>query len=117
MSSSLVQVRMDTELRDSANTIFDELGIDMSTAIKMFLKKCVAEGGIYQANFSAEVAKRMAPKIIYMAACILMDHPFEKELDIEKFRTEELTQEDLKSDEGNNQFDLYGRQLRRQEVY
>ena len=46
MSSSLVQVRMDTGLRDSANTIFDELGVDMSTAIKMFLKKCVAEGGL-----------------------------------------------------------------------
>jgi DNA-damage-inducible protein J len=37
---------MDKELRDNANAIFDELGIDMSTAIKMFLKKCVAEGGI-----------------------------------------------------------------------
>ena len=54
MSSSLVQVRMDTELRDSANTIFDELGIDMSTAIKMFLKKCVAEGGI---PFSLKIQK------------------------------------------------------------
>lgn len=54
MSSSLVQVRMDTELRDNANTIFDELGIDMSTAIKMFLKKCVAEGGI---PFSLKVQK------------------------------------------------------------
>ena len=51
---------------------------------------------LFERNFSAEVAKRMAPKIIYMAACILMDHPFEKELDIERFRTEELTQEDLK---------------------
>ena len=54
MSSSLVQVRMDTELRDSANAIFDELGIDMSTAIKMYLKKCVAEGGI---PFSLKIQK------------------------------------------------------------
>lgn len=44
--SSLVQVRMDTELRDSANMLFDSLGLDMSTAIKMFLKKCLAERGI-----------------------------------------------------------------------
>ncbi|MGN0255992.1 MAG: type II toxin-antitoxin system RelB/DinJ family antitoxin [Chordicoccus sp.] len=54
MSSSLVQVRMDTELRDNANQLFDELGLDMSTAIKMFLKKCVAEGGI---PFSLKVPK------------------------------------------------------------
>lgn len=46
MSSSLVQVRMDTELRDDANKLFDSLGLDMSTAIKMFLKKCLAENGI-----------------------------------------------------------------------
>ncbi|MGN1382800.1 MAG: type II toxin-antitoxin system RelB/DinJ family antitoxin [Eubacterium sp.] len=54
MSTSLVQVRMDKELKDDANAIFDELGIDMSTAIKMFLKKCVAEGGI---PFSLKVQK------------------------------------------------------------
>jgi DNA-damage-inducible protein J len=44
--SSLVQVRIDTELRDNANMLFDSLGLDMSTAIKMFLKKCLAERGI-----------------------------------------------------------------------
>lgn len=46
MSSSLVQVRIDTELRDDANKLFDSLGLDMSTAIKIFLKKCLAENGI-----------------------------------------------------------------------
>lgn len=46
MSTSLVQVRMDKELRDDANKLFDKLGLDMSTAVKMFLKKCLAENGI-----------------------------------------------------------------------
>lgn len=46
MSTSLVQIRMEKELRDSANELFSELGLDMSTAVKMFLKKCLAEGGI-----------------------------------------------------------------------
>ncbi len=46
MSTSLVQMRIDTELRDDANKLFDSLGLDMSTAVKMFLKKCLAEGGI-----------------------------------------------------------------------
>lgn len=46
MSTSLVQIRMDKELRDDANKLFDNLGLDMSTAVKMFLKKCLAENGI-----------------------------------------------------------------------
>ena len=46
MSTSLVQMRMDTALRDDANKLFESLGLDMSTAIKIFLKKCLSEGGI-----------------------------------------------------------------------
>ena len=34
MSTSLVQMRIDTELRDDANKLFDSLGLDMSTAVK-----------------------------------------------------------------------------------
>lgn len=55
MSSSLVQLRMDTELRDDANKLFDSLGLDMSTAIRMFLKKCLAENGI---PFSVRARKK-----------------------------------------------------------
>jgi hypothetical protein len=32
-----------------------------------------------------------------MAVCILMNHPFEREIDIENLRTEELSQKDLKT--------------------
>lgn len=46
MSTSLVQMRIDTQLRDEANNLFDRLGLDMTTAVKIFLKKCLAEGGI-----------------------------------------------------------------------
>ena len=46
MSTSLVQMLIDTQLRDNANTLFDSLGLDMTTAVKIFFKKCLAEGGI-----------------------------------------------------------------------
>lgn len=46
MNTSLVQIRMDKDLRDEANKLFDRLGMDMSTAVKVFLKKCLAENGI-----------------------------------------------------------------------
>ena len=45
-SASLLQTRIDTELKDEASKLFDTLGLDMSTAVKIFLKKCVQEGGI-----------------------------------------------------------------------
>ena len=43
---ALLQVRVDNELKNQAAAIYDALGIDLSTAIRMFLKKSVASGGI-----------------------------------------------------------------------
>ena len=42
----LIQVRVDSETKAAAATLFDALGIDLSTAIRSFLKKAIAEGGI-----------------------------------------------------------------------
>ncbi len=41
MSTSLVQILIDTQLRDNANTLFDSLGLGMTTAVKIFFKKCL----------------------------------------------------------------------------
>ena len=43
---ALLQIRVDEELKNQANAIYNELGIDLSTAVRMFLKYCVIEGGI-----------------------------------------------------------------------
>ena len=43
---ALLQIRIDEELKNQANAIYNELGIDLSTAVRMFLKKSVLEGGI-----------------------------------------------------------------------
>ena len=43
---AIVQVRVDDELKNQASVIFNELGIDLSTAIRMFLKRTVLEKGI-----------------------------------------------------------------------
>ena len=43
---ALLQIRVDEELKNQANAIYNELGIDLSTAVRMFLKKSVIEGGI-----------------------------------------------------------------------
>ena len=44
--TSLIQVIADTQLKNDAADLFDSLGLDMTTAIKIFLKKCLQEGGI-----------------------------------------------------------------------
>ena len=46
MANSLVQIRIDEELKSEAAALYDELGIDLPTAIRMFLKRSVLVGGI-----------------------------------------------------------------------
>ena len=43
---AVLQVRVDDDLKNQASVIFNGLGIDLSTAIRMFLKKAVLERGI-----------------------------------------------------------------------
>ena len=46
MATSLLQVRIDDSLKTEAAQVFDRLGIDTSTAVRMFLKRAVLENGI-----------------------------------------------------------------------
>lgn len=46
MASSLLQIRVDDSLKDEASRVFESLGIDTSTAVRMFLKRSVMENGI-----------------------------------------------------------------------
>ena len=43
---SVLQVRVDEELKNQAAEILDAIGIDLSTAVRMFLKKVIIERGI-----------------------------------------------------------------------
>lgn len=44
--STMLQVRIDDDLKTQAALVYDQLGIDLSTAVRMFLKKSVAVNGI-----------------------------------------------------------------------
>lgn len=52
---------------------------------------------IYEHGFNMETASTMAPKVIYMAACLLTETAFEKNFDMKSLRTENLTQKDILS--------------------
>ena len=46
MASTLVQIRVDEDLKNEATDIFERLGLELPTAIRVFLKKSVEESGI-----------------------------------------------------------------------
>lgn len=46
MATTNINVRVDTELKQSAEALFNDLGLNMSTAITMFLKSAVGHDGI-----------------------------------------------------------------------
>ena len=46
MATTLVQFRIDDELKNQASAVYDALGIDLSTAVRMFLKRSVMVNGI-----------------------------------------------------------------------
>ena len=46
MANSLVQFRMDDSTRDRASRICEQLGIDLPTAMRMFVSRLVLENGI-----------------------------------------------------------------------
>lgn len=39
MGTSNIQIRVDTELKENVEKILDDMGLDMRTAFRMFLKK------------------------------------------------------------------------------
>ena len=46
MSQALIQVRVDRGLKEQTAAIYDAIGIDLPTAIRMFFKRTVMVGGL-----------------------------------------------------------------------
>ena len=46
MASSLIQVRVDENIKEEAEEIFNSLGLSMSEAVRLFVKRSVIEQGL-----------------------------------------------------------------------
>ena len=46
MSTTIFQMRIDEALKNEATKLYDAIGLDLPTAIRMFLKKSISEQGI-----------------------------------------------------------------------
>ena len=45
-SSPVTNIRIDPDLKEQANAVFEELGLTLSTAVNVFLRAVVREGGM-----------------------------------------------------------------------
>lgn len=45
MASTIIQFRVDEELKNEASKLYSDLGTDLSTAIRTFLKRSIKENG------------------------------------------------------------------------
>ena len=57
----MLQVRIDDDLKNRASALFNELGIDLSTAVRIFFMKCIAVGGLpFEMNVNNTTIKFLA---------------------------------------------------------
>ena len=57
----MLQVRIDDDLKNKASALFNELGIDLSTAVRIFFMKCLAVGGLpFEMNVNNTTVKFLA---------------------------------------------------------
>lgn len=55
MNQILVQVRVDRDLKEQVASIYDAIGMDLPTAMRMFFKKSIMVGGL---PFDCKIEKR-----------------------------------------------------------
>ncbi len=46
MPTVQTQIRIDSGVKKQANELFNELGLDMSGAVNIFLRQCILRGGL-----------------------------------------------------------------------
>lgn len=46
MSTTTLQIRVEDSLKEQVTALFERLGLDLPTAVRIFLKKSVAENGV-----------------------------------------------------------------------
>lgn len=46
MATAPTQIRIDADIKKQATELFNNLGLDMSSAVNLFLHQCVLRGGI-----------------------------------------------------------------------
>ena len=72
MATTPTQVRIDADIKQEATKLFSRLGLDMSSAVNLFLHQCVLHGGL---PFAVEIPQYSKQTLDAMseARCISRD--------------------------------------------
>lgn len=79
MSVTNINIRVDSEIKSQAQEVFSSLGLDMTTAINIFLRQSIRQHGI-PFPISAEPVKKM-PKLGGWEGRIWMAEDFDAPLE------------------------------------
>lgn len=64
MATTPAQIRIDSDVKKKAMGLFDHLGLDMSSAVNIFLHQCILRGGLpfhlEIPNYSPQTLEAMA---------------------------------------------------------
>ena len=62
MSREIITVRLDSDTKEQAEDLFEDLGMSMSSAITIFLKQCIRKGGIpFEIQREKSVGRKIKP--------------------------------------------------------
>ena len=91
MATVNMSIRMDTELKKQADAMFSDMGLNMTTAMNMFLRQVVRQGRI-----PFEIATDI-PNAETMAAIKEMDDILSGKMSTKRYSTTKELFEDLES--------------------
>lgn len=74
---SMIQVRVDSELKEQATSVFDRIGIDIPTAVRMFFKAAVREQRLpFSTDVSSDTKEPSdAEKLMHYVRSMVMYEP------------------------------------------
>lgn len=75
-SMTRITVRVESELKDNADALFDALGLDLNTAITLFLRQAIRKGGLpFKVKLDKEERKALLAKASDSARSKAKAHP------------------------------------------
>ncbi len=91
MATAPTQIRIDSDIKQQATSLFSQLGLDMSSAVNLFLHQCVLRGGI---PFAVEMPQYSQTTLDAMAEARRISH----DPDIKGYSTMEELKAALETD-------------------
>ena len=91
MNNTVLQIRVDEELKKNANIVLEDIGLDLSTAIRMFLNKTVTLNGLpFEINSKIKKTNKKKQKVTkdYLNTFMEVEEPVYKDMSIDEYLSE-----------------------------